>query len=199
MTATLTVPRILADLVPLRRSRTAVLVAGSALLTALAAQVRIPLGFTPVPVTAQTFAVLLASAAIGARPAVAGQALYWVLGALGLPFYAGGAGGWDAATGATFGYFVGFVLAAAFVGHRAERGRDRRIADSIPAMLTGSAIIYACGVAWLAFDLGVPFYSGDGKDAFTYGLAPFIAGDLVKVLAAAAVTPVAWRFASSRR
>ncbi|MEN9792187.1 MAG: hypothetical protein RL330_265 [Actinomycetota bacterium] len=196
MTSLLVAPRTLADLVPLRRHRTVALVTGTALLTAAAAQIHIPLGFTPVPVTAQTLVVLLAAAALGARLAVAGQALYWMLGAIGLPFYAGAERGWDAATGSTFGYFVGFVVASAVVGRLAERGQDRSFSTSVPAMLTGSALIYACGVSWLAVHLDVPFYAGDGRDAFTYGLAPFIAGDLAKMIAAAALTPVLWRVAS---
>lgn len=196
MSTLLIAPRTLADLVPLRRYRSVVLVAGTTLLTAVAAQVRIPLGFTPVPVTAQTFVVLLAAAALGVRLAVAGQTLYWMLGAIGLPFYAGAERGWEAATGSTFGYFIGFVVASAAVGRLAERGQDRSFSTSVPAMLTGSVIIYACGVTWLAVHLDVPFYAGDGRDAFTYGLTPFIAGDVAKLLAAAALTPVLWRVAS---
>lgn len=184
--------RILSDFLPSVRFRAAALVLGGALLTAGAAQISIPLGFTPVPITGQTFAVLLVSAALGWRLAVSSQALYWLLGATGLPFYAGATGGWSAATGSTFGYFVGFVVAAAFVGHLAERGQDRTFATSFTVMAAGTIVIYACGVTWLARHLGVPFYSGDGKDAFTYGLTPFIAGDIVKMLLAAALTPGAW-------
>jgi biotin transport system substrate-specific component len=190
---TVPAPITLADALPAVRLRSAVLVVGAALLTAAAAQISIPLGFTPVPITGQTFAVLLTAAALGSRLGVASQGLYWLLGAVGLPFYAEGAGGWTAATGATMGYFVGFVLAAAFVGHLAERGQDRNVSTSIPAMLAGTAIIYAAGVSWLAHSLDVPFYAGDGADAFTYGLAPFIPGDIVKLVLAAVITPAAWR------
>lgn len=185
-------PRTLADHIPAARLRTPALVLGGALLTAAAAQVSIPLGFTPVPITGQTFAVLLISAALGWRMAVSSQALYWVLGATGLPFYAGAKGGWTVATGSTLGYFVGFVVAAAFVGYLAERGQDRSIATSFTVMSAGTIVIYACGVTWLAHFLNVPLYSGDGKDAFTYGLAPFIVGDLIKMVLAAALTPAAW-------
>lgn len=195
---TLSRPATLADAVPAVRFRSASLVVGGALLTAAAAQVSIPLGFTPVPVTGQTFAVLLVSAALGWRLAVSSQALYWVMGAVGMPFYSGATGGWRVATGSTFGYFVGFACAAALVGHLAERGQDRSFVTSFTAMSAGTVVIYACGVTWLAHHLGVPLYSGDGKDAFTYGLAPFIIGDLVKMLCAAALTPTAW-WALSRR
>lgn len=191
--------RTFAGLIPHSRTRVPALVIGGALLTAAAAQVSIPLGFTPVPITGQTFAVLLVSAALGWRMAVSSQALYWVLGAVGLPFYAGAKGGWTVATGSTFGYFAGFVLAAAFVGYLAERGQDRTFATSFTVMSTGTVIIYACGVTWLAHSLNVPLYTGDGKDAFTYGLAPFIVGDLIKMILAAVLTPSAWWLVSSRR
>ncbi len=183
----------LADHFPTVRLRSAVLVIGGALLTAGAAQIKIPLGFTPVPITGQTLAVLLVGAALGSRLGMASQVLYWVLGAIGLPFYAGGESGWTLASGATFGYFVGFVLAAGFVGYLAERGQDRTFATSIPAMLAGTTVIYLLGVSWLAHSLDIPFYTGDGRDAFTYGLAPFVIGDLIKLLIAAALTPLAWR------
>jgi len=189
---TVTPPLTLADTLPAVRWRDAALVTGGIMLTAAAAQVSIPLGFTPVPVTGQTLAVLLIGATLGAKRAVLSQALYWMLGAAGLPFFASGDGGWTAATGSTFGYFVGFVLAAALVGRLAERGQDRSLLTSFTAMLAGTAIIYVTGVSWLAWTLGVPFYSGDGSDAFTYGLAPFIVGDMVKLVIAAALTPAVW-------
>jgi biotin transport system substrate-specific component len=189
---TAAVPLTLADTLPRVKFRDAALVVGGALLTAGMAQISVPLGFTPVPVTGQTLAVLLVGATLGARRAVLSQGLYWLLGMIGLPFYAAGASGWKAATGSTFGYFVGFVVAAALVGHLADRGQDRTFVTSFTAMLAGSVIIYGFGVAWLSYSLNVPFYSGDGKDAFTYGLAPFIAGDLLKLIIAAAITPTAW-------
>jgi biotin transport system substrate-specific component len=93
-------------------TRDVVLVLGFALLTAAAAQVQFSLGFTPVPLTGQTFAVLLSGAALGMRRGIASQAMYWGLGLTGLPFYAGGDGGWQNGTGSTLGYFVGFIVAA---------------------------------------------------------------------------------------
>ena len=108
-------------------ARATALVVGGALLTAAAAQLTIHVPWTPVPITGQTFAVLLVAAALGMRLGVASQALYVVLGAVGLPFYAGAEGGWTAATGSTAGYLVGFVLAAAIVGRLAERGQDRSL------------------------------------------------------------------------
>lgn len=196
---TLAAPVTLADALPAVRFRDAGLVLGGALLTAVLAQVSIPLGFTPVPLTGQTFAVLLVGAALGWKRAVASQGLYWALGAVGLPFYAGAEGGWEAATGSTLGYLVGFVVAAGVVGLLAQRGQDRTFATSLPAMLLGSVVIYAFGVSWLAYHLGVPFYAGNGEDAFTYGLLPFIAGDLLKLVLAAALTPAAWRLVQRSR
>ncbi len=175
------------------------LVAGAAILTALAAQIRIPLSFTPVPVTGQTFAVLLAGTVLGARRGALSQLAYWAVGILApMPWYAGdttGASvseGWQVATGATAGYLAGFVLAAAAVGHLAERGHDRRFSSAAPAMLAGTAIIYTAGVLWLSFHLSIPVVDGS-PNAVELGLTPFLVGDLVKLLLAAVLTPLAWR------
>lgn len=168
-----------------------VVVVAGALLTAALAQVSIPLGFTPVPLTLQTFSVLLVGAVLGARLAAVSMGLYWVMGLVGLPFYAGGEGGWDAGTGATLGYLVGFVVAAAVVGLLAERRHDRSFITSLPAMLLGSAIIYAFGSAWLSVHLDVPLATGD-RNAISLGVAPFLVGDAIKTVAAAACTSAAW-------
>lgn len=178
----------LADVLPRSRSRTVLLVVAGALLTAAAAQVQVPLPFTPVPVTGQTFAVLLTGAALGMRRGAAAQALYVGLGALGLPVYADGAGGWEAATGATAGYLVGFVLAAALIGRLAERRMDRRVLTAVPAMLAGSVVIYTTGVGWLMLHLGVSL-----QEAVALGLTPFLVGDLLKLTAAGLVLPAAWK------
>lgn len=180
----------LADLLPRTRARTMALIVGFALLTAAAAQVTIPLPWTPVPVTGQTFAVLLAGATLGWRAGGASQLLYVALGAVGLPFYADGASGWQVATGATGGYLVGFVLAAALVGLLAEHRQDRTVLTSIPAMLAGTALIYLLGVTWLAFVL-----DADATTALTNGLLPFVIGDAVKLVAAGLLLPAAWRLA----
>ena len=133
--------RTLADTVPGDVVRDGVLIVGFALLTALGARISIPLGFTPVPITGQTFAVLLSGAALGSVRGSAAQFVYVALGAIGLPFYAadaeGARGGWDLATGSTAGYLVGFVVAAALVGWLAERGQDRSVATAIPAFVAG--------------------------------------------------------------
>jgi biotin transport system substrate-specific component len=190
-------PRTLGDLLPGARTRDAVLVVGFALLTALAAQISIPLGFTPVPITGQTFAVLLAGGALGMTRGGLSQLLYVALGAIGLPFYADGDGGWTAATGATGGYLVGFVVAAMVIGWMAERGQDRNVETAIPAFLAGSVIFYALGLPWLAHETGVPF-SGpvDGDNALAWGLYPFVLGDVLKAALAGLLLPGAWRLRS---
>lgn len=172
---------------------TAALVVGFALLTALAAQVRIPLPFTPVPVTGQTLAVLLAGAALGSRAGAASQGLYILLGLGGLPFFQGGNGGWEYATGPTLGYLVGFVIAAAAVGYLAERKQDRTIATALPAFLAGTAVIYVFGVAGLMVSLQT-----DLTDALVKGLVPFVIGDLLKVALAGTLLPAAWKLAGER-
>jgi biotin transport system substrate-specific component len=187
---------------PARRSsaivRDAVLVTGFTALTALAAQVKFALPFTPVPVTGQTFAVLLAGAALGARKGAASQLAYWLVGMLGMPVYADAKGGWDVATGATMGYLVGFVVAAWVVGRLAEQRQDRRVLTSVPAMLFGTAVIYTFGVAWLAIYLDVPVATGE-SNAITMGLTPFLLGDALKLVLAAMTTASAWRFVDAFR
>lgn len=178
-------------------ARDAVLVAGAALLTAALAQFELHLGFTPVPITGQTLGVLLAGGALGARRGGASQLLYWALGLTGLPFYSGGQGGWSSGTGTTLGYFVGFVLAAALVGRLAERRQDRTLSTSLAAMALGSVVIYACGAAWLAHDLGIPVATGE-TNAIALGVTPFLVGDLVKLLVAGALLPAAWQLVDRR-
>ena len=129
MSATLTPSVALGpELLPVTsRARALLLVLGGALFTAAAAQLSFYLPWTPVPVTGQTFAVLLVGTALGARLGVGSMALYVALGAIGLPFYSQGNGGWHHATGTTAGYLVGFVVAALAVGTLADRRRDRSV------------------------------------------------------------------------
>lgn len=180
---------VLADRLPGSKAvRTALMVTGFALLTAAAAQISFPLPWTPVPVTGQTFAVLLSGAVLGWKAGAGSQLLYVALGAVGLPFYADGASGWTAVSGATGGYLVGFIAAAALIGYLAERGQDRSVVTSIPAMLAGTAIIYLFGVSWLAHSLGVP-----GTKAMELGLVPFVVGDALKLALAGGLVPGVWR------
>lgn len=193
-------PITLIDLIDRSRVRDVVAIVGFALFTALAAQISIPLGFTPVPITGQTFAVLLAGGVLGANRGALSMGLYVALGAIGLPFYADGDGGWTIATGATAGYLVGFIVAAFVVGKMAEHGQDRKLSTSLPAFLAGSLIIYAFGAAWLAYDLGLPLTADqDEPSAIAWGVAPFLVGDIIKALLAGAVLPAAWILAEDRR
>ena len=160
-----------------------------------------------VPLTLQTFGVLFTGAVLGARRAIAATGLYLLIGIVGLPVFAADADGvhrsglatiigLDGGTivlGATGGYLVGFVVAAAVVGALAERGWDRRLGSSVGAMVIGSAIIYTLGVAWLALaaNLGV-------ADALAFGLWPFLPGDILKLLVAAGLLPLGWRLAGGR-
>lgn len=157
-------------------------------LTALMAQIRIPLGFTPVPVTGQTFAVLLAGAALGARLGGTSQLVYLAAGAVGFPVFTGGGSGFEYFTGATAGYLVGFVLAAALVGRLAERGQDRKVNTAVTAFLAGSAVIYVCGAIGLMITADM-----DATTAIAQGVTPFVFGDVLKATAAGLLLPLAWK------
>ena len=199
MTAISHLPRpiTLIDLIPRSRLRDVVAVSSFALLTAGAAQISIPLGFTPVPITGQTFAVLLAGGVLGSKLGAASQMFYVILGALGLPFYADGAGGWEVATGSTAGYLFGFIVAAFLVGLMAERGQDRNLVTSLPAFIAGSIIIYTFGALWLAYKLDIPFTAGATEaSAVAYGVTPFIVGDILKAVLAGVLLPGVWRLRS---
>lgn len=175
--------------------RHAALVVAGALLVALAAQFEIPLPYTPVPITGQTFGVLLVGGALGFRRGGLALALYLLMGTF-LPVYAGGASGLDRIVGlesgrlvlgATGGYLLGFVVAAAIVGRLAELGWDRRLVGAVAAMAVGNVVIYLVGVPWLMAATGMPLALAIQK-----GVLPFIVGDLIKLGLAGAAFPVAW-------
>ncbi len=179
---------VLSDAVlPDVRARNAILVVGGALLVAVLAQVRIPLGFTPVPITLQTFGVVLVGASLGAGRGALSLFLYVLLGAVGLPFYAGGQGGLEHAFGSTSGYLVGFVLAAGLVGWLARMRADRKVWKAFLAFQLGSLVIFACGLAGLMITLGLSL-----PEAAKLGWLPFIPGDLLKTAAASLLFPGAW-------
>jgi biotin transport system substrate-specific component len=181
-------PRVLADTLPNIRTRDIALVVAGALLTALCAQLSFYLPGDPVPVTGQTFAVLLTGAALGANRGAASQGLYVALGAVGLPFYADGESGIDVIWGATGGYLLGFIVAAYVVGRLAERRFDRTPFRALPTFAIGSLIVFAFGVPWLAVSADISL-----ARAIELGFVPFIPGGIVKALAAAALLPTAWR------
>ncbi len=163
-----------------------ILVLAGSWLVALFAQIEIPM--QPVPITGQTFAVLLVGAMLGSKRGAAAMIAYIAQGGLGLPFFAGGASGIGILTGATAGYLVGFVGAAYVVGWLAERGLERSVRTSILPFLVGTVIIYVFGVTWLSIVLG------SLSKAVQFGLLPFLAGDLIKLIAAAIAMPGAWKF-----
>ena len=161
----------------------------SALFIAALAQVRIPL--QPVPVTGQTFAVLLVGMALGSRRGALAVLAYLGMGAAGLPFFTGAQSGLAYMAGPTGGYLVGFVAAAWLVGWLAEQGWDRNLMKTLAAMVLGNVVIYLFGVFWLSRIVGG--FVGDGG-ALALGLYPFLLGDALKALAAALLLPGAWRF-----
>jgi biotin transport system substrate-specific component len=150
-------------------------------MTALGAQVRIPLPFTPVPITLQTFFVHLAGATLGPALGPLSQSVYLMVGAAGLPVFAGGGSGLSyLLQGATSGYLIGFVMAPALVGWLIRRREDPGILWILASLAAGSLVIYACGVSWLAWSLHLSPGSAIAK-----GMLPFLAGDVVKTCAAA--------------
>lgn len=175
------------------RVRNAILVMGLTGFTALAAQVSIPLPFTPVPLTLQTFAVLAGAAALGAERAVIAQVLYITLAVAGVPVLAGGASGHEVVVGATGGYLIGFVLASYVVGRISSNGASTKSGKTALAFLAGSVLIYALGAPWLAFTTGNTI-----TWAIVNGVVPFLVGDLIKAVAAGAVLPLAWKIAKSK-
>lgn len=157
-------------------------------LIAASAQFSISLPFTPVPITGQTFSVVLVGAALGHVRGGASGLLYVAVGVAGAPVYADGAHGWAEITGASGGYLIGFPIAAAVTGWLAERRWDRSFSSAIGAMLTGNVVIYLIGLPWLAAVL-----NADLETTLELGLYPFIPGDVLKLYLASALLPSAWR------
>ena len=180
---------VAADLSPAIRAAAVLFVT---VLTAIAAQVSIPLPFTPVPFTLQPMVVLLGGAALGSRLGFTSQLLYLAAGIAGLPVFAASPllpQGIARLLGPTGGYLFSYPFAAFVAGYLAERGFDRRYLTSVMAMGAGLAVVFACGVAWMAW--GVP--SLGLARSLRAGLYPFLPADVVKVFVAATVLPVAWR------
>lgn len=183
----ITTPLTLVDAIVTRKGllRDVALVIGFACLTALCAQISFWIG--PVPVSGQTFAVLLCGALLGSKRGALSQLSYLAIGATGIPFWfaLGGAPGIARLMGPTGGYLFGFVAAAFVVGWLAERGWDRRVWTAIVAMIAGSVVIYLFGLSWLS--LYIP------KDKLLQaGLYPFVIGDLLKIVLAAIALPSGW-------
>jgi biotin transport system substrate-specific component len=159
---------------------------GSALI-ALSARIAIPLPFSPVPVTGQTFAVLLVGAALGRWRGAAAVIAYLAEGAAGIPVFAGLNAGPAALVGPTGGYLFGFIPGAWLCGLLAERGWDRRAGTTILSMILGNVAIFAVALPWLARYVG-------SSNVWAMGFWPFVPGDVVKIGLAAAALPLAWKW-----
>lgn len=179
-------PRVLGDVISRSRLHDIQLVLAGALFVGLMAQISIPLGFTPVPITGQTLAVLLVGASFGPIRAGLAMTTYLLAGLAGVPWFAQHASGWHMAS---FGYLLGFVVAGSVGGWLASRRADRKVLSAIASMLLSSVIIYAFGVTWLGFALHV-----SPSTALAYGFTPFWLGDLLKAGVAGLALPAAWKF-----
>lgn len=157
-------------------------------LIAVSAQITIPLPFTPVPITGQTFSVLLVGASLGTLRGASSALLYVLVGIAGAPVYADGGHGWSVITGATGGYLLSYVLVAALTGWLAERRWDRRFSSALGAILSGNVVVYLVGLPWLAAVLDTNL-----EQTLELGLYPFVPGDALKLYLAAMLLPGAWR------
>ena len=170
-------PKVLADVIPHTWARQLVLVAGAAAFVGLSAQVAFYLPWNPaVPITLQTFAVVLSAAA-----------LYALLGGLGVPWFAEHKSGFG---GPAFGYIIGFIVAAWVVGKVADMGATRTVLRTAGLMILGNVIIYAVGVTWLKYSLSLPWFGA--QSAFAFGVKDFVIGDLIKIAFAAGLLPATW-------
>ena len=167
------------------KTKTLILCALFAALTAVCSMISIPLPFTPVPLTAQTFAVLLAGAALGSIRGILSMLLYTVVGLVGVPWFAEGSSGFSMPS---FGYILGFIAGAGLVGWLAERGWTRTPLDTALAMVLGNVVIYAIGVPWLKVAMGATW-----AGAVQMGMTPFLIGDGIKIVLAAGLFPLLWR------
>jgi len=173
----------------LARLYDAALVVGGSIVIALCAQIAVG---GPVPITGQTFAVLMVGALLGPRRGVLCVMTYLAEGLLGIPVFAQGGAGPGVLVGPRGGYLVGFLAAAYIVGTLAHRGWDRRAATTVLAMLAGNIVLYVCGLTWL-FCLAHMFGRPLGGNVLVVGLFPFLAGDVLKIALATALLPSGWR------
>ena len=162
------------------------LVIGFSLLTALAAKIVIPIG--AVPITGQTFAVLLTGALLGSRLGAMAMIAYLIEGAVGLPFFAGGTAGLLHLMGQSGGYLLAFPAAAFITGAFAEQGWDRKYLTAVAAMAAGSAVIILFGALWFAYVTHT-----SPLIVFQFEVLKFIPGEIIKIALAAAVLPTGWK------
>lgn len=166
---------------------TILLLLGSFFIASMA-QISIPLWFTPVPITMQTFALAMIAGLLGAKRSVAITILYLAEGAMGLPVFAGGAAGYLHFVGPTGGYLLGFILYVYVVGTLLEKGWKDRFLSTFFAMVLGSALLYVCGVFYLSL------FVGGLTKAFSAGVYPFLPGDLFKTLSACTLLSLGWKW-----
>ena len=189
-------PALIERLIPgLNLWQKSLAVVASVALVALLAQVRFFIPDNPVPITLQGFGILMMGGVLGWRMGLASAALYYVVGLIGVPVFAKGGSGWEyVMEGVTGGYLIGFVLSAAIVGYLSQRGWNR--GRSLWPMMIGSLLIYVPAVVWLTvFDFSWP---ADGK-LLSSAVYPFIPGDTLKLITAAAALGAMWRFVDSKR
>ena len=178
-------PAVLGDYVARTKVATVALVLGGAAFVGISAQVVIPLPFTPVPLTLQTFAVPLVGAALGTWRGIASMVVYAAAGTAGVPWFSAGSSGWG---GASYGYILGFIVAAGIVGRLAEQGATRTALRTAGLMVIGNVVIYAIGVTYLKFAIDVTWAT-----ALSLGMVPFLLGDALKIALAAGLFPATWR------
>ena len=170
------------------------LILSGAVLTAVAAQIAIPMW--PVPITGKTFAVLLVGAVLGASRGAISMIAYFSMGAAGLPVFTGMVSG--ITFGTTFGYLVGFIAAAAVVGWLAQLNWQKKVTGVLASFLIGNSVIYLFGLPWLAFALSNLNLASDLSAVVAAGLVPFLIGDAIKMVLAAAALPLAWKYLGSK-
>ena len=177
--------QVLADLVPSRLVRDVVLTLTGTALVVVLGLIAVPLPWTPVPLSLATLGVVLVGASLGPVRGAASMVIYLAVGALGVPWFAQHTEGWNFPS---FGYIIGYVLAAAAVGFLARRGFDRSVPRTFLLMIIGTGIVYLVGVTWLKVYLQI-----DLSTALRLGATPFLVGDAIKMVIAAGLLPGAWK------
>ena len=187
-------PTLIDRVVPRSLATDIALIFAGAVLTAISAQIAIPMW--PVPITGQTFAVLLVGAVLGASRGALSMITYFSLGAAGLPVFTGAVAG--ITFGTTFGYLVGFIAAAAVVGWLGQLHWHKKVSGVLASFLIGNAVIYMFGLPWLAFALANLGLANDLGAVVAAGLVPFLVGDAIKMALAAAALPLAWKYLGTK-
>jgi biotin transport system substrate-specific component len=187
-------PTLIDRVVPRSLATDVALIFAGAVLTAIAAQIAIPMW--PVPITGQTFAVLLVGAVLGASRGALSMITYFSMGAAGLPVFTGAVAG--ITFGTTFGYLVGFIAAAAVVGWLGQLHWHKKVSGVLASFLIGNAVIYMFGLPWLSFALANLGLASDLGAVLAAGLVPFLVGDAIKMALAAAALPLAWKYLGTK-